>query len=55
MRKREIFELRTKRKKRSSEIFAWKMRNLSGKSGIFFGSFFGPDSRPQISKRTGAA
>jgi len=39
-----VFELRTK--KRSSEIFAWKMRNFSGKSEIFFGSnrkFLGPD------------
>ena len=33
MRKRELFELRTK--KRSSEIFAWIMRNLFEKSEIF--------------------
>jgi len=34
-------------------MFAWKMRNLSGKSEIFFGSnrkFLGPDSRPSRSQ-----
>jgi len=33
MRNETFFELRTKKTK-SSEIFAWKMRNLSGKSEI---------------------